>query len=121
MVLPPEIRESAESETFYIEKILHSPYCGKLHRNLTVRPASISILVIRDIFTENLQVQCVLEILAVEKPVKTAKESMIDFIVLIYTAVILDMNAERCKFAVLPEIQAAGNLEIGAAWRFLDI
>ena len=114
MVLPPEISESAESQTLDIEKILHAPNCGELYRNLAVRSAAVTPLVIHDIFAENLEVQCILEILAVEEPVNTAEECMIDFVRTVHTAIVLHMEAERGELAVLPEIQATGDLEVSS-------
>ena len=46
---------------------------------------------------------------------------MVDVICAIYSAVVLHMKAERSEFAVLPEIQAACNLEISSAWCFVAI
>ena len=114
MVLPPEISEAAESQTLDIEKVLHAPDSGELHRNLAVRSAAVSGLVINDVFSENFQVQCILEILAVEEPVKTAEERMVDVIRIVNTAIVLYMYAERSQFAVLPEIQATGDLEVSS-------
>lgn len=114
MVLPPEISETAESQALDIEKILHAPDSGELHRDLAVRSAAVSRLVIYDVFSENFQVQCVLEILAVEEPVKTAEERMVDVIRIVNTAIVLHMYAERSQFAVLPEIQATGDLEVSS-------
>lgn len=121
MVLPPEICEAAESESFDIEKILHAPNSGELHRHLAVRSASVGSLVIDDILAENLEVQCILEIFAVDEPVETSEEGVVDVICAIYSAVVLHMKAERSEFAVLPEIQAACNLEISSAWCFVAI
>ena len=86
-----------------------------------MRSAAVSPLVIRDIFAENLEVQCVLEILAVEEPVNTAEECMIDVVRIVHTAIVLDMEAERGELAVLPEIQATRDLEISTAWSFVAI
>ena len=114
MVLPPEISEATESQALDIEKILHAPDSGELHRNLAVRSAAVSGLVIYDVFSENFQVQRVLEILAVEEPVKTAEERMVDIIRIVNTAIVLHMYAERSQFAVLLEIQATGDLEVSS-------
>ena len=74
-----------------------------------------------DIFIQDLEVEGVAEVLAVNEPVGSHEEGMIDAVSLVDSAVVLDMDAERCGLAFLPEVQAAGNLEIGTSRRHFFI
>ena len=114
MPLPPEIGEAAEPEALQTEEILHSPDCGELERHLGMRAASFNRLVIMDIFVQYLDVQCIPEILAVDEPVEAEKAGVIDSISLVNSSVVFHMEAERRKLGVLPEIEAAGNLEVSS-------
>mgnify|MGYP006927270507 CR=1 FL=1 len=72
--------------------------------------------VVVDGLIESLEIQRVLEILAVKEPVNTEKEGVVDGVAIVNSAVVLDMEAERGKFCVLPEIETARDLEVGSAW-----
>ena len=124
VVLPPEISKTAESQTGNAEKVLHAPYCGKLHRDSAFTLLSFEVDVaftISDELSENLQVQCILIVSTMDEPVDTAEEGMVDRVVAVNTAVVLYMDAERSEFAVLPEVKATGNLEIASVRRHILI
>ena len=118
VVLPPEISESTEAESGNAEQILHTPDSRELERNLALEFAAVSVLraVIVDGLVKGLEIQCVLEILAVKEPVNTEKESVVDGVAVVRAAVVLDVEAERSKFCVLPEVEATRDLEVGPAW-----
>ena len=49
--------------------------------------------------------------------IDTGEEGVVDAIAVVHAAVVLDLEAERSEGAVLPEVQATGDLEVGAARR----
>ena len=71
---------------------------------------------ILDILSKNLEVKGILEILAMDEIVKTAKEGIIDIIAVIGAAIVLHLKTQWRENAVLSEIEAAGDLHVSSAW-----
>ena len=104
-ILTPHIGKAAEAEAFHTEEILQAPHEGELHGNIAGSHAVEGL-------EEKLEVEGILEILAVQEVVKTHEEIGVFEV---DTAIVLHMQAEGCHRGVLPEIEAAGNLHVGAA------
>ena len=52
-----------------------------------------------------------------EEIIQTGQHGVVDGILVIDTAVVLDVGAQTAQFGVLPEIQAAGNFHVGSVRR----
>lgn len=113
VVFPPEVCEAGERQSAEAEQVPHRPCCGELQRDAAPE-GSVSV---GYVFIQQLEVECVAEVLAVDEPVYSGKEGVVYGISLVDASVIFDVEAQWCQRRVLPEVQAACNLEIGAAGR----
>ena len=117
VVLTPEIHEAGEAETAQAEQVLAAPDRGELHRDLA-RQA-------HELLVQELQVQRVVEVSAVQEPVHAKEEGAVyresaishagDAVQVApgaEAAVVFDLEAQRREGRVAPEVQAAGDLEV---------
>ena len=115
VILAPYIHESGEAETAQAEEVLAAPDRGELHGNLGRHS--------HEILVQELEVQRILKITAVQEPVDAGEERAVHgegahhIAEGAETAVVLHLEAERCETGVTPEVQAARNLEVSVARR----
>ena len=109
VLLPPEIAEAREAQAAHAEQVLEAPHEGELERNL--------LDCVLDGLVEHLDIESIAEIGVVQEPVNTEQPGAVDREAVVHAAVVLHLEAERSKGAVLPEVEAAGDLEVGAARR----
>jgi hypothetical protein len=107
MVLPPEIRKTGETQPLGAEEILQAPDESELKRNLL---GGVGYALV-----ERLDIEGIPEVLAVQEVIQSGQEGVVDLITPVNASVILHLQAEGSDGAVAPEIQATGNLQIGAA------
>ena len=107
MVLPPEVGEAVELQALHAEEVVHSPNHGELHRHIRV--------LLLDVLVERLEVERVLEVLRVDEVVETHEPSVVDRVGACDTAVVLYLEREVLDGRVLPEVEAASDLEVSSA------
>lgn len=107
MVLPPEVSESVEGESFESEDILAGPYGGELHGDVAA--------VLADGLVERFEVQCVLKTLVVHEVVHAEEPCRVDGVACGDSAIVFCVQAPSLQGGVLPEVQATGNLKVGAS------
>ena len=109
IILPPYIGEAGEAESRHSEKVLKTPYGGKLHGQLGVHADELLV--------EDLEVEGIVEVGRMHEVVDAEEECAVDTEAESQTAVVLVLEAEGAQGAVLPEVQAAGDLEVRTAGR----
>ena len=109
-ILTPDIGESAETKALDTEQVLHAPHESELHGKLA-RGAIV------ESFIQQLEIECVAEILAVKEVIQAKEEVLV---AKSNTAIVFYMEAERRKGCPLPEIQATGNFHVTSTDTLVD-
>ena len=89
MVLPPEVSESVEGESFESEDILAGPYGGELHGDVAA--------VLADGLVERFEVQCVLKTLVVHEVVHAEEPCRVDGVACGDSAIVFKVGASRSE------------------------